>query len=241
MAKIYGLFGSMTGKLADTVMVVRNGVQIARKYQPVVTNPRTQAQTENRAKLKLMSQLSAVMGPYIAIPRQGMVSTRNLFTKKNFGALSFSEGEATVNLGQIKLTTGVISMPKFSAARTENGIDVHIVTSEAPPEGAFSRVVYVGFVRTEDGTLRILDSKVVTSAGEHNQWRALMALTEKEVYFYAYAVRDNSDAAREVFSDMTVASATQIASLIVTRQLTEKDVSLTDTAFRHLEEASQNP
>ena len=113
MAKIYGLFGSMTGKVADVVMSVRNGEQIARKYQPIVTNPNTPAQVEARAKLKLMSQLSAVMASVIAIPRKGNVSSRNGFVKKNYQSLTYASQQADIALANVQLTDSVVAMPSI--------------------------------------------------------------------------------------------------------------------------------
>lgn len=240
MAKIFGLFGSMQGKVADVVMAVRNGEQIVRKYQPVVYNPKTGAQVASRAKLKLASQLSAVMSPVIAIPRQGMVSSRNLFTKKNYLAFSFSNNEASVNLSQIQLTSSVVSMPLITASRQENSIRVRILTAERPASGIFNRVVYVALVRASDGTLRLHDSAVATVAGEDNTWSADMALTNGEVYFYAYAIRDNTSAATTIFGNLNVTTATAIASLIVTRRLTETDVTLTETVYYHLTATEQS-
>lgn len=240
MGKIYGLFGTMTGKVADVVMAVRNGEQIVRKYQPVVANPKSEAQTENRAKLKLISQLSAVMGPVIAIPHQGTVSSRNLFTKKNFRVLGFENGEATVNLSQVKLTSSVVSMPRITASRTAEAIEARIISAERPNIQQFNRVIYVGFTRANDGTLRLFDSVVVRAPGNNNEWRGSIALTDGEVYIYAYAVRDNTETARVIFSDMTITSATAVASLIVSRRLTETDVTLTESVYYYLAAASQS-
>lgn len=53
MAKIVGLIGSVRGKLGNSVMAVRRGVQIARVYQPVVANPKSRRQEYSRAKFGL--------------------------------------------------------------------------------------------------------------------------------------------------------------------------------------------
>lgn len=53
MAKIVGLIGSVRGKLGNSVMAVRRGVQIARVYQPVVANPKSRRQQYSRAKFGL--------------------------------------------------------------------------------------------------------------------------------------------------------------------------------------------
>lgn len=53
MAKIVGIIGSGHGKLGNTVLAVRRGVQIARVYQPVVNNPKSARQELSRAKMSL--------------------------------------------------------------------------------------------------------------------------------------------------------------------------------------------
>lgn len=225
MAKIYGLFGSMTGKLADTVMSVRNGEQIARKYQPVVFNPSTQAQIAQRAKLKLMSQLSAVMAPVIAIRKQGPVSSRNLFTKVNIRKATFGTDVASINLENVSLTNSVVSLPDVIANRDTSTGAITAVMS-ATPEG-MSRIVYAFFVKQPDETLRLVSSQVVSS--EPWSSAAVSAATTLEYVVYAYGIRDNTEAATTKFGSMEAITAEQVAKLIVTRTLTENDITLTET------------
>lgn len=228
MAKIYGLFGSMTGKLADTVLSVRNGVQIARKYQPVVYNPSTAAQVAQRAKLKALSQLSAVMAPVIAMPKQGSVSGRNLFTKVNFPAVSFSDNTASINLTGIKLTRGVVSLPSPVASFSPRMINVSL---EDSPALDVNRVVYVAFMKGDDNSLRLAGSTVVNVAGADNTYEGVIPVryTTSNYVIYAYGIRDNNENARTTFGNLTVADAALIATLIVTRTLTETDVTLSET------------
>lgn len=229
MAKIYGLFGAMTGKMADSVMLVRNGEQIVRKYQPVVFNPSTPAQVAVRAKLKLMSQLSAVMAPYIAIRRQGPVSSRNLFVKANFPLTTFADNNADVELRQITLTKGIVSLPIPSASRVEGGIAVYISGAAEGRDLGVNRVVYVAFERTEANELRYLDSKVASVPGPTGGFSAELAGSTSQVVIYAYGVRDNTEAARVAFGNIALQSASMVAELVVSRTLTEADVTLTET------------
>lgn len=227
MAKIYGLFGAMTGKLADTVMSVRNGEQIARKYQPVVFNPSTPAQVAQRAKLKLLSQLSAVLGPAIAIPREGVRSARNLFTKVNFGLTSYSSSEASITLDNVQLTKSVVGLPSISASRIET-TSIGVALNQAPVAGNLSRVVYIGLAKQADGKLRYLGS-VVAENPDTPYFSAEFPYTAEEVVFYAYGVRDNSESARVVFGNLESLTAEQVAKLVTSRTLTEADITLTET------------
>lgn len=225
MAKIYGLFGAMTGKLADTVMSVRNGEQIARKYQPVVYNPSTSAQIAQRAKMKMMSQLSSVMAPVIAIPRKGAVSSRNLFTKKNFSLAQYEDNTASVQLASVQLTDSVLSLPNVSANRGTTDIEVALSLQVA----GLSRVVYVAFVKQNDNTLRYHASTVVESVNERDEFVGTIPTTSLNAVIYAYGVRDNTEAARTKFGNLKAPTAETVANLIVTRTLLESDVSLTET------------
>lgn len=58
MAKIYGINGKITGKVGNTVFAIDGGIQVARQYNPIVANPRTEAQQSQRLKVNLAGQLS---------------------------------------------------------------------------------------------------------------------------------------------------------------------------------------
>lgn len=218
----------MTGKLADTVMSVRNGEQIARKYQPKVLNPSTAAQVAQRAKLKLLSQLSAVMAPVIAIPKQGSVSSRNLFVKDNFRNTSFADNTASVDLLKVQITRSVVSLPNVVITPASGDVSFNTYQLNAPA-GVINvdRVVYSVFTRQSDNSLRFVESLVATQQGE-NSWQ-MNGLGLTNVVVFAYGVRDNTQAARTAFGNLKVLSAETIANLIVTRTLTESDITLTET------------
>ena len=228
MAKIYGLFGSITGKLADTVMAVRNGEQIARKYQPVVFNPSTPAQVAQRAKLKELSQLSAVMAPVIAMRREGSVSSRNLFTKVNFPSVTYSDNTASINLASIKLTKSVVALPDLLVTRAENTLTARLSGS---PTLNVNKVVYACFLRDYNNNLRYMGSSVVNEPGQNNTFETTFSGISQaaSLVVYAYAVRENSEAARVIFGNIEVDSAEMVANLVTSSSLTETDITLTET------------
>lgn len=55
----HGPLSRAKGKLGGVVYQQYEGMQISREYQPVVKNPQTSKQVENRAKFKLSSQIVA--------------------------------------------------------------------------------------------------------------------------------------------------------------------------------------
>lgn len=229
MAKVFGINGFVTGKQANQVFAIRNGVQIVRAYNPMVSNPNTAKQIEARAKLKLMSQMSTVMAPYIAIPREGIVSSRNRFTSLNYGAVTYANNTAEVDLVAVKLTKSVVAIPSLGRTRNAGTLQVNL----GSPAIGLSRVVYVVFGRV--GTeLRAIAQRVVTEPGEGNNFFTSIEVGTGEIYIYAYGVRDNTEAARVIFGEMEVLTAEHIAEVIVTRQLLESDVTLTDTTAAYL-------
>lgn len=213
----------MTGKLADTVLAVRNGVQIARKYQPVVFNPSTPAQVAQRARLKLLSQLSAVMGSVIAMRRVGSVSARNRFTKVNFPATSFADSTAQVTLTNIKLTESVVGFLPIQIERAEEKTTVG--TTIDPSGGDFSKIVYILFEKRADESLRLIGSRVISDISQ----AAEFPLSNLELVAYAYGIRENTDYARAVFGNMEVPTAETVAQLVTSRTLTEQDITLSET------------
>lgn len=227
MAKIYGLFGSMNGKVADVVMAVRNGEQIVRKYQPNVANPSTQLQVESRAKLKLMSQMSAVMGDIIAFPRVGSMSPRNMFVKKNYGNATFSSGEAQFDVTKTDLTGGVLFCSITNAANDGTNVTCNVRVGEDVD------TVEVAVFGTVGDELRLLATQQLTpSAGTAAFTRNLSY--SAPTYIMAYGVRMNSETAKAKYANILVPQADVKALLSVIRMLSTADVTLTETAVVHI-------
>lgn len=224
MAKIYGLFGAMTGKLAETVMTVRNGEQIARKYQPVVYNPNTPAQVATRAKMKLMSQLSAVMSPVIAIPREGIVSSRNKFVSVNYRKATFTDNTADITLSAVQLTKSVVALPAVNATRSGSAINIELAAA-----ATVDRVVYAVFAKQADNTLRYVTSSVVATPGQDSKFPYDPVVGTEPMVVYAYGVRDNTEAARVIFGNMQALTAETVAKVVTSRALLETDITLTET------------
>lgn len=227
----------MTGKLADTVMSVRNGEQIARKYQPIVSNPSTPAQVAQRAKMKLMSQLSAILGRYIVFPRVGSVSSRNAFTKANFPLTTFSNDEAGINLNNLQLTDSPVVFNYVGIGRDAEGIWAQTLDIAADP---LTRVVFVFLLKGADESLRVIDTKVVTEKDENGYFTANIAAHNESIVALAYGMWDRSDSARAIFGNLEAPTAVQIASLAVSRGVTARDVEFTKTSGNTLE-VNPNP
>ena len=226
--KLNGLTGTGSGKLGSAVFAVRNGAQIVRQYQSEVANPNTEGQVESRSKLKLLSQLAAVASPVIAIPSEGLKSSRNLFISKNYGLSGYEEGIAYIQLPDVQLTNSVISNPGFEVSRSDAAhLNVQLL---ADSTNQFSRVIYVAFVRDYNGSLRLWDNAVATEAGAGGLFAAQLKYTSGTVVLYCYGIRDNSEDARIKFGNMHTVSAETVAKVITSKTLTLADITLSDTA-----------
>lgn len=225
--KLTGLTGTGSGKLGSSVFSVHAGEQVVRQYQPVVTNPSTQVQVNNRARLKLISQLSAVMGDVIAIPRKGNVTSRNLFVSDNYHVTEALNGVATVDLSAISLTRGGINIPYVNAVRVDNtSIDVELADKA---NQIVSRVVYVMFFRNRSGELQLADSAVVETAGVNGTFPYSFGYIAQDVVVYAYGIFDKNNKAAAKFGDYAVETGTQVASLISDRKVSDKDYLISKT------------
>lgn len=214
-----------TGRVAGSVFSVRFGEVIERAYNPIVRNPNTPSQIEARAKMKLMSQLSAVFAPVTAMAREGAVSARNVFTRENYQFVSYEDSVAEMDMLSVKLTKSVVGLPDIAFTRVNNNVDVRLGFGDTD----LNRVVYVAAVRQGDGSVRLVTTAVATEPGETNLWPASLNLgTGYAAYVYAYGVRDNTSIASVKFDNMTV-TAENVAEVIARRMLTEDDITLTET------------
>lgn len=227
MAKQTSLFGKISGKIGSVVFSTSGGETISREYNPHVANPSTQAQVNQRARMKLMSQLSAALAPVIAIPKQGLVSSRNAFTKLNFGASYATNGTAQITYENVQLTNGNAGLPSIVATRAqESGITIQLAENAS---NAVDRVVYILYRKTSEQTLQLVQSIVVESAGVSGTFIGSMVYTEGDLVFYAYGMKDLNANASAAYGNMAVANAVDVARLVATRKVDSSSYQFTQT------------
>lgn len=210
--KLAGMAGVGSGKLGSMVYSVRNGEQIVRQYNPVVNNPQTDAQVAARSRLKLMSQLAAILAPVIAIPAEGLKSKRNLFISRNYDLSYYANGAAQINLAQVQLTKSSVSLPELTVTRdAETGISAKLA---ADSHNNFDRVYYVCIVKMSDGSFSLHDGKVATNAGANGDFPVVMGYTASPICVYAYAIRANDAATLTRFDAITTDANLAIASVL---------------------------
>lgn len=226
--KLNGIAGSGTGKMGNMVFATRNGEQIVRQYQPNVANPSTPAQVQQRAKMKLMSQLATVVAPVIAIKAQGLRTKRNEFTKENFPLTSFADDAAQINLNAVQLTKSVIANVGFKATRSA-GQPV-AVELDANASASADKAVYIMLEKKSDGSLELVGETVVSEAGASGKFAGTLPSNDGEIVILGYTVKANSAKASAKFENMIAPTAAQVAKVIADRTLSSSDITDSKTA-----------
>lgn len=225
--KLNGIVGKGTGKLGASVFAISGGEQIVRQYNPQVSNPNTAAQVEQRAKLKLMSQLGAALAPTLGFAKMGLVSARNQFVSKNIGLATFGEEKASVNLTALQLTPSHVSFPTISYENEGEGVfDIELEYAAAAD---IKRVVYAVYRKTEDSDLIYVASQVITEAGADNVFPAQFNVGAGEYVIYAYGVKDNNVNSTIKYENYVAAADVNVATLDVIQLFRSSDYGLTMT------------
>lgn len=215
------------GKVGNLVISTVGGETIARDYNPNVSNPNTTAQVNQRAKMKLMSQVAAALSPVIAIPKDGLKSSRNLFVKENFKFASANSGVAEISYENIQLTKGTTGIPAVQVTRsTGNVLTLKLAASAA---AAADKVVYVVYKKSDENQFQLLGSKVVEEAGNDGLFSTSMSGAAGELVIWAYGMQALSSAASAKYDNYSVASAVDVARLIANRSLSTSDYKFTQT------------
>lgn len=227
MGKVVCLQGKARGKVGSIVYAVNAGQQIAREYQPVVANPSTPSQVENRSKLKLMSQLAAAYKGSIAIRKEGMKSARNQFISENYDKVAIVGTAANVNLNRVQLTKSNLGMGGFNADRS-SGNKIAVALNENMAAN-FDKVVYTAFRKDASGNLIALGSDVVNKDAVVGDFAGELPYTQDAVVVYAYGMKIDSERAKAAFSNMTAPSSEQVAKLIATSAEVAAGTTLSQT------------
>ena len=225
--KLHGIGGVGTGKLGSMVYSVRNGQQIVRQYNPIVANPSTAAQVEARSKMKLMSQLAAIVAPVIAINAVGLKSKRNLFISRNYPLASYAENTAQIDMAGVQLTKSNTAFPDFEVDRS-NGQSIAIHLSE-DAKNLFDRVIYCAVISQSDGSLRLWDDVLVTDAGAGGLFPATLPYTPNAIAIYGYGIRANNDDAKAAYANLKSGDAGKLAEILTSRNATLAAITISET------------
>lgn len=234
MGKTTSMWGKTTGKIGGLVYATAGGEQIVREYNPNVANPSTKAQVDQRARMKLMSQLSAALSPVLAMTKDGLVSKRNKFTKINFPASYALNGIAQITYENVQITEGNTALPALDAEGTVSQGEMTIgVAFSINPSATINRVVYCLFKKSNEGKLEYISSQIITQriSDEIPYFfnANFLNLPVAEYVIFAYGMSDTSERATASYGNLNVVTASDLARLVATRAISFSDYQFTQT------------
>lgn len=235
MAKINPINGKMSGKVGGLVYAVNHGVATVREKNAFPYNPKTNKQVEVRAKLKLLSQISAVLAPVVAFRRIGAVSPRNLFTRANYPAIAdatIADGTITVVTGleNLDLTGGVLMLPDMATVTVSQGTASIALGAAAADD--IDAVTYAMVSVKDGGVAALIEAKAVETAGTGRTFPTTINVPAGvlgKVIVYAYGSKMLTERARTTYEDYKCDNTELEAMLSVVRTMSENDVALTQT------------
>ena len=232
MGKVTSLYGKTTGKIGSIVFSTSGGETIAREYNPHVANPNTSAQIDQRARMKLMSQISASLAPSLAYTKSGLVSARNKFVKRNFESSYALNGIAQCSYENLQLTEGNLGLPAIVVSASQGGNDRELTFGfMEEPSANISRVVYNVFSKTEEGKLNFVNSIIVSERTNGTAYFVgqMLNMPQGDLVVYAYGMIDTSESATARYGDLNVVTGSDLARLVATRSISFTDYQFTQT------------
>ena len=234
MGKSTAMWGKTSGKVGGLVYSTSGGETIVREYNPNVANPSTTAQVDQRAKLKLISQLSASLSPVIAMTKDGLVSKRNKFSSINFSNLYAVDGVAQVSYENLQLTEGSIAFPQITAVVERDaaaGGSILTVSLANKPSSVVSRVIFCVFIKSQENKLEYIASQIIDNDYDIEMSAVFdnIDFAGKEIVIYAYGMIDTSERATAQYGNMQVSNGTDLAKLVATRAISYSDYQFTQT------------
>lgn len=226
--KLYGFTGKGSGKMGNSVFAISGGEQIVRQYNPVVSNPSTDAQVAQRAKFKLLSQLAAVFAPVLGFVKKGLVSARNQFVSANIDSAEWNVGEfASRRLQSLQLTGGKASLPDVQTTTQGNNFTLSLVS--APSEDLMG-VVYVVARINDDEEVEIVNKTLVTDAGQNGLYEGVAENVGFGTFIiYAYGVLNSVGGRSVSYSDYYATIDTPAAILETIIKIAASAGALTKT------------
>lgn len=230
-----------TGKKAGVITYKVGDTYLVREYTPKVHNPRTEKQVQQRAKIKLLSQIAALMRFCIAIFPSSGKSSRSIFSRLNYTLINAFSTTAEIDFSSVYLTDSTNPLPQvekdvvFIDSRFRKYI--HFLNE---PTADIKRVFYFLFTKTDNGKLSLVDyylserRTTPTARGFFNWAGATFEIDEngKSLYdyvVYAVGMCDNSEEATEYFLNLDVDYIEQVGRLISEKLITSADYYFTET------------
>ena len=238
MGKVTSLYGKTTGKIGSIVFSTSGGQIIAREYNPNVSNPSTEAQVNQRARMKMMSQISSALAPVIVMPKDGLVSSRNQFVKKNFNWSMAAGGTAQVSYENLQITNSNRGLPGITLKTDAAAPAIGLLSK---PSTDIKSIVYALFGKNTEGGLDFLGSYIVSAelnpkgygdlyyelymgdksgvSGMDDSFYSDVWMQYNEILVYAYGISDDKESARAKYGNVNFESGVDVAKLVGTRTI----------------------
>lgn len=160
MAKFVGFIGTISGKVGTTVFQKgEKGISYGRSYQPVVYNPKTERQTDQRAKMNLVGRMSQVTPKELLVGMGGMNNRqrRSAFTRILLNVATIDRSNpgsviAKVTPENVVFSQGaeVLSASAAAPSVTATSVSVALTLGDATLAGRYGERVVVAIIDPSD-------------------------------------------------------------------------------------------
>lgn len=230
------------GKKAGIVTYRVGETLLAREYVPNPANPKTERQVQQRAKIKLLSQIAAVFRPIIAIFPSSGGSSRAIFARLNYPKITAPGTTAEIDYTSVSLTDSdrPITQVAKDIAFLPSGVRMLVGLPQEPTED-IKRVFYYLFGKQDNGKFVFLDyyfSEIRWSSRNplffcwanapfeiDNQGRA-----KRDYLIYAIGMGDYSQAATDYWNNLDVPNIGLLGQLIAEKLISSNDFYFTQTS-----------
>lgn len=231
-----------SGKKGGIVTYKVGNTMLAREYNPHPKNPRTEKQVQQRAKIKLLSQIAALFRPIIAIFPSSGKSSRAIFSKINYKKIAAASTTAEIDYTSVCLTDSnrpITQVAKYIAF-LESGARKLVGLPDEPSQD-IKRVFYYIFTKTDNGKLQLLDyymSEIRWSSRNplYFCWaKAPFEVDEdgraaRDYLIYAIGMGDNSEQATDYWNNLDITYLELLGQIIYEGIITQSDFYFTETS-----------
>lgn len=227
MGKVVGLVGAASGKIGNVVYAVTNGIQTARVYQPIVSNPKSIGQSQQRARGNLAGRISgfvprtAIMGLGVNARLRRGEFLRNIL-KKATVTMSGSIYVAKVQPEDVLFSKGAVILPvtlqsitaaSHSVAVVLNGVADTVLT----PEVYASRLVRLVALVYKKNTTNLVEvsTKIATMPAQGASATTTMAVAHTggfDAFVYAIPMSTEDGTAASVDTSVVGLDDDEIAA-----------------------------
>lgn len=200
MGKVVGLVGAASGKIGNLVYAVTNGIQTARVYQPIVSNPKSIGQSMQRARGNLAGRISgfvprtAIMGLGVNARLRRGEFLRNILKK---ATANYIDGSyvAKIQPADVLFSKGAVLLPVTLQSITAVSHSVAVVLSGVAntviaPEVYASRLVRLVAMVYEKNSTNLVEvsTKIASMPAQGETATTNMAIAHAggfDVFVYA--------------------------------------------------------